>query len=54
MIIILPRQARDKHRETSKKGRFVADVADGPAVLSITPAVDEVVAFVRDGTILTL
>jgi len=30
------------------------DVADGPAVLSITPAVDEVVAFVRDGTILTL
>eukprot|EP01046_Picozoa_sp_COSAG06_P017324 COSAG06_NODE_1172_length_10425_cov_7.741042_7_plen_93_part_00 len=27
-MIILPRQARDKHRENSKKGRFLAEIKD--------------------------
>jgi hypothetical protein len=33
-MMILPRQARDKHRENSKKDRFVADIAAPLAHLS--------------------
>jgi hypothetical protein len=34
-VVILPRQARDKHRESSKKARFVADHVNWDRYLSL-------------------